>query len=89
MESLQWRIMPLTDDEFITLALDDMARAGRYAAKQQAKTQASRHEGHCRSMSTGVAVIGLGMQLTPMDSPIEEETDTFGEIGAHPLVGFH
>jgi len=70
MESLDYRIMPLMRRDIIQDALADMRRAGVNAERQQRATEVSRDgPPHLRSMSTGVAVTGLGLQLTPMDTP--------------------
>lgn len=71
VESLDYRIVPLMDCEIIEVAMADMNRAGKYAtAQQKAATGAFGPESaHARALSTGEACLGLGLQLTPADTP--------------------
>lgn len=72
MEALDYRIVPLMDAECIEFAMDDMQRAEKYAMKQQPNvTTTTTTSSHSRSMSTGIAVPGLGLQFTPQLTPIE------------------
>ena len=75
MESLHYRIMPLMQRDIIDDVLADMRRAGANAEKQQRAAEGLRDTApHLRSMSTGAAVAGLGLQLTPMDTPTLEDS---------------
>ncbi|KAK3688597.1 hypothetical protein B0T22DRAFT_498663 [Podospora appendiculata] len=65
MESLGYRILPLWDPQLIGDALSDMERAGRQGIKEEVCCRQ-------RSMSSGKAVFGLGLQLTPVDTPESE-----------------
>ncbi|KAJ9138838.1 Cyclin domain protein [Pleurostoma richardsiae] len=80
MESLDWRILPLWDRELIDDALSDMRKAGRQAQQQASggsKTVMGSRAGCVNApaatlMSSGKGVIGLGLQLTPLDTPTED-----------------
>ena len=68
MESLGYRILPLWDPDLIGDALSDMERAGK-----QALAPAQNGNGaHRRFMSSGQAVFGLGLQMTPAETPVSE-----------------
>jgi hypothetical protein len=77
MESLGYRILPLWDRRLIGDALADMERAGRHALSPSQQQQQPREaclpgsseDLHRRSMSTGKAVAGLGLQPTPAETP--------------------
>lgn len=79
-ESLGWRLLPLWDADVIAGARADMNRAARqqqatsrsrrFAAAADAEVVGLKNSGaHLRSMSTGVAVAGLGLQMTPAETP--------------------
>jgi hypothetical protein len=84
MENLGYRIMPLCNEELITDALVDMQLAAR---QQPVQLQGSRFPTlyggcsentdprgcHRKGMSTGEAVLGLGLQRTPADTPESEK----------------
>ncbi|KAM0283098.1 hypothetical protein ACHAQH_002701 [Verticillium albo-atrum] len=77
-ENLNWRIKPLVDDEdLITETLVDMQLAARHyrPASRPAQNATGDCSGHSKSksMSIGTAVMGLGLQLTPVDTPLYEE----------------
>ncbi|PNH43687.1 hypothetical protein VD0004_g3832 [Verticillium dahliae] len=77
-ENLNWRIKPLADDEdLITETLVDMQLAARHyrPAPRPVQKNASDGSGHSKSksMSVGTAVVGLGLQLTPVDTPVYDE----------------
>jgi hypothetical protein len=69
MEGLQYRIMPLMKRDIIGDALADMERAGVNTMREQQAMGLFGSQSHQRSMSTGVAVTGLGLQLTPVATP--------------------
>ncbi|KAH7630711.1 hypothetical protein B0T09DRAFT_124034 [Sordaria sp. MPI-SDFR-AT-0083] len=78
MEDLNYRILPLWDERLIGDALNDMERAGRQAlllpppatpAQSQSQFQKEQHK---RCVSSGAALYGLGMQLTPAGTPMSE-----------------
>ena len=79
MEDLNYRILPLWDERLIGDALSDMERAGRQAlllppppaapAQSQSPFQKEQHK---RCVSSGAALYGLGMQLTPAGTPPSE-----------------
>ncbi|KAH8889889.1 hypothetical protein GQ53DRAFT_825294 [Thozetella sp. PMI_491] len=87
MEALEYRILPLWDHNLISDAIADMKRAGKQAilAPRASAVQAERYDDHHkRSMSSGKAVYGLGLQLTPVETP-KSETVLLGAF-AHGLV---
>ncbi len=92
MENLNYRILPLMDQGILGDALSDMDRAGKYAIRQQQRQQS---QGSCRdalphlrSMSTGVAVTGLGLQLTPVDSPGPGNVYSVATLGDETQAAF-
>lgn len=82
MESLDWRILPLWDQELIGDALADMQKAGRQAKRAATGSGNSGDVDKLRfftspmtiPMSPGQAVVGIGLQLTPVDTPTEEKS---------------
>jgi hypothetical protein len=74
MESLSYRILPLCDHELLADAIDDMDRAGRQALPPLHSNDQVPGTAHTRSVSSGgKAVFGLGMQLTPVETPVSEK----------------
>jgi len=74
MESLGYRILPLWDPELIADAINDMERAGRRALLPLQCSDANLVPLHTRSVSTGgKSVVGLGLQLTPVETPTSEK----------------
>ncbi|KAK4454337.1 hypothetical protein QBC34DRAFT_375508 [Podospora aff. communis PSN243] len=74
MESLGYRILPLCDPELLADAIDDMDRAGRQALPPLHGNDQVPGPAHTRSVSSGGrAVIGLGIQLTPVETPVSEK----------------
>ncbi|KAK2044452.1 hypothetical protein LZ31DRAFT_284880 [Colletotrichum somersetense] len=78
-ENLNYRIKPLVDDEdLISDTMVDMQLAARH---YNSSRPAQPHEiGHSKSqsMTLGTAVVGLGLQLTPLDTP-KYEAGSFGD----------
>ncbi|KAF0329184.1 hypothetical protein K4K61_002198 [Colletotrichum sp. SAR11_59] len=78
-ENLNYRIKPLVDDEdLITDTMVDMQMAARH---YNSARPAQPHEmGHSKSksMTIGTTVVGLGLQLTPVDTP-KSEIESFGD----------
>ncbi|KAF6831166.1 hypothetical protein CMUS01_07444 [Colletotrichum musicola] len=78
-DNLNYRIKPLVDDEdLITDTMVDMQLA---ASHYNSARPVQPHEmGHSKSksMTIGTAVVGLGLQLTPVDTP-KSEAETFGD----------
>jgi hypothetical protein len=74
MESLGYRILPLWDSRLIADALGDMQRAGRQAVVPLHHYDNDDDDRHKRSMSSGQAVFGLGLQLTPVETPLSFRT---------------
>ena len=73
MNRLEYRILPLWDKDLIDYALEDMRRAGKQAEQQIIKASSYETARPSSSpMSSGQAVVGLGLQLTPADTPTEE-----------------
>ncbi|KAK3390430.1 hypothetical protein B0H63DRAFT_114617 [Podospora didyma] len=83
MESLGYRILPLWDPRLIADALNDMERAGKQAMLPLYNN--GNESPHKRSMSTGKAVFGLGLQLTPVETPVCETGPTQRK---HALAAF-
>ncbi|KAK1635190.1 hypothetical protein BDP81DRAFT_322858 [Colletotrichum phormii] len=78
-ENLNYRIKPLVDDE--DLLADTMVDMQLAARHYNAARPVQPHEmGHSKSksMTIGTAVIGLGLQLTPVDTP-KSEAESFGD----------
>ena len=89
MESLHYRILPLMRGDFIQDALADMKRAGVNAAKQQMAAEGTRNGfPHVRTKSAGTAVMGLGFQLTPMDTPSPEASCHLSDLGDETQSAF-
>jgi hypothetical protein len=118
MESLGYRILPLSDPELIADAVDDMSRAGKQALHSLGTANAAAVRGtglaaHVRSVSTGArcggnrggsnvggkAVIGLGRQITPAETPVSENVvihktpavavaTTTGDVGGLMITAF-
>jgi hypothetical protein len=80
MENLGYRLLPLWEHSIILEALEDMERAGRqytpeiYDENWDTATCFGSFggTGHERKMSNGKAVLGLGEQLTPAETPMVE-----------------
>ncbi|GKT45603.1 uncharacterized protein ColSpa_05784 [Colletotrichum spaethianum] len=73
-ENLNYRIKPLVDDDdLLADTMVDMQLAARHY-------DSSSPMGHSKSksMTIGTAVVGLGLQLTPLDTP-KSEPDSFGD----------
>ncbi|KAI0010032.1 hypothetical protein F4779DRAFT_333410 [Xylariaceae sp. FL0662B] len=75
MESLGYRILPLWDPRFIKQARHDieMARREYLSEETEALHDGSATAKHTKSKSSGYAVVGLGLQLTPAETPKSEE----------------
>lgn len=92
MEHLGYRILPLCEKGIIEDAIDDMKRAGHMAVQESNMRRAaggivSNNKidlGHVRSVSVparaGEAVIGLGLSLTPVETPTEERSHELGAL---------
>lgn len=94
MEHLGYRILPLCERSIIDEALADMRRAGHAAVREQERDVQKamvtprlglmESAGHVRSISVpvrpgaGEAVLGLGLSLTPVDTPTEERETELG-----------
>jgi len=82
LDNLGYRLLPLWEDSIILEALEDMERAGRqytpqiYAVDEDWDTATCCGSfggaGNKRLMSDGKAVLGLGEQMTPADTPMVE-----------------
>ncbi|KAK1994288.1 hypothetical protein LX36DRAFT_213811 [Colletotrichum falcatum] len=78
-ENLNYRIKPLADDEdLISHTMVDMQLAARhYNSSRPAQPYEMGHS-KSKSMTAGTAVVGLGLQLTPLDTP-KSEAASFGD----------
>ncbi|ETS83180.1 hypothetical protein PFICI_05056 [Pestalotiopsis fici W106-1] len=81
MEALEYRIMPLTDEEYIKEARHDIEATRREL--QDETSEAAFEARECafdtRLMSSGQAVLGLGLQLTPAVTPNPELSTGHGQ----------
>jgi hypothetical protein len=80
MEALEYRIMPLTNDEYIREARHDIEATRRELLDETSDAACEAREYglyDTRPMSSGEAVVGLGLQLTPADTPKSELSAPF------------
>ncbi|KAI0165600.1 hypothetical protein GGR57DRAFT_448046 [Xylariaceae sp. FL1272] len=79
MENLNYRIFPLWNPELIKEARHDIELARREIIQE---SSAARDEGkkHLKSMSSGNAIVGLGLQLTPAATPRTETPPFVNEL---------
>lgn len=94
-ENLNWRIMPLADDDdLIAETLVDMQLAARCqqgagvafrplpppaaSSRRHLTAPGKQQHGKSKSMSVGTAVVGLGFQITPVETPLYEDEDAVG-----------
>jgi hypothetical protein len=81
MEGLGYRILPLWDPALIKQARHDIEMARREIIQETAGCigEGSRKQ-HFKSMSSGHAVVGLGLQYTPAATPKAELETPFGHL---------
>ncbi|OTB06511.1 hypothetical protein M426DRAFT_111798 [Hypoxylon sp. CI-4A] len=73
MESLQYRIMPLWEEKLIKQARHDIEMARRELLNGGIEVgDENKVVKHGKSMSSGHAMVGLGLQLTPVETPKSE-----------------
>jgi len=83
LENLGYRLLPLWDHAIILEALEDMERAGRQHEPQIFDADEEDWDtttcfgsfgdsAHSRNLSDGKAVLGLGEQITPAETPMLE-----------------
>ncbi|RYC54398.1 hypothetical protein CHU98_g11809 [Xylaria longipes] len=84
MESLGYRILPLWDPALIKQARHDIEMARREIIQESSSSGGVAGEDgrqkHFKSMSSGHAVLGLGLQLTPATTPDSERVTSFDGI---------
>ncbi|KAI1746940.1 hypothetical protein F4782DRAFT_552836 [Xylaria castorea] len=86
MESLGYRILPLWEPALIKQARHDIEMARREIIQETSSSSTGGIVGedgrqkHFKSMSSGHAVVGLGLQLTPVATPDIERVTPFDEI---------
>lgn len=90
MESLEYRIMPLWDEDYIKQARHDIEMARREFVGGLATQQstASGRPGllrensirHGKSMSAGHATVGPGFSITPVETPKSESPSAFSPL---------
>ncbi|KAI1141941.1 hypothetical protein F5Y05DRAFT_210477 [Hypoxylon sp. FL0543] len=81
MENLGYRILPLWEEKSIKQARHDIEMARRELIDDGiAIADESKTAKHVKSMSSGHAVIGLGRQLTPAETPQSELATPFGHV---------
>lgn len=81
MEGLGYRIMPLYNAECIKQARHDMELTRRELLDETSDLamEAKEYDLYTTEpMSSGLAVVGLGLQLTPADTPKSELSNPFG-----------
>lgn len=74
MESLGYRILPLCAEDCLADAMVDMQLAARHEAPVTPPEMAAEDEfvpshSRAKTMSTGKAVLGLGLSITPAETP--------------------
>lgn len=76
MEALEYRIIPLLDDQYIKQARHDIELARRELLDETSELSMEAREyelyNSARPVISGQAVIGLGLSLTPADTPKSE-----------------
>ncbi|KZL84216.1 hypothetical protein CI238_12739 [Colletotrichum incanum] len=78
-ENLNYRIKPLVDDEdLLADTMVDMQLAARHYNSSRPVQPHEMGHSKSKSMTIGTAVVGLGLQLTPVDTP-KSEADSFGD----------
>ncbi|KAI8628306.1 hypothetical protein F5Y19DRAFT_148092 [Xylariaceae sp. FL1651] len=80
MESLGYRILPLWDPALIKQARHDIEMARREIIQESTGCMGEDSKRHFKSMSSGHAVVGLGLQLTPAATPSSELATPFGQF---------
>ncbi|KAI1386673.1 uncharacterized protein F4822DRAFT_410901 [Hypoxylon trugodes] len=90
MESLGYRILPLWDAKSIKQARHDieLARRELVDAGGIGIGDDNKMAKHAKSMSSGHAVMGPGLQLTPVDTPTSELSAPFGHLGRETREAF-
>ncbi|KAI1460298.1 hypothetical protein F4805DRAFT_389676 [Annulohypoxylon moriforme] len=77
MENLGYRILPLWDAKSIKQARHDIEMARRELLDEENEmADESKLAKHVKSMSSGHAVVGLGLQLTPVESEMDLDRET-------------
>ena len=80
MESLDYRILPLSDPALLKQARHDIEMARREIIQESTGSIGEDGRKHFKSMSSGHAVVGLGLQLTPAATPDAERGPSFDQI---------
>ncbi|CAJ2514117.1 Uu.00g022360.m01.CDS01 [Anthostomella pinea] len=81
MESLGYRILPLWESTPIKQARHDIEMARREILQERTAIVAGNEtRKHFKSMSSGHAVVGLGLQLTPAETPTSGISSPFGQL---------
>jgi hypothetical protein len=98
LENLGYRLLPLWEDSIILEALEDMERAGRQNTPEISDVDEDWDTatcfgsfggtGHERKMSDGKAVLGLGEQLTPAETPMIENIKGSRDVSAETRNAF-
>lgn len=79
MESLGYHILPLWNMKYIKQARHDIEMARRELLDEDAGSYKDNWSAkHTKSKSAGHAIVGLGLQLTPGETPTSEATSIFG-----------
>ncbi|TVY40055.1 hypothetical protein LOCC1_G005212 [Lachnellula occidentalis] len=96
LENLGYRLMPLCEQSIISEALEDMNRAAMQASpesssnKDWAADMCSKSFGGDigRKMSDGQAVLGLGEQMTPAETPMLENVPRTKDLSVETKLAF-
>jgi hypothetical protein len=98
LENLGYRLLPLWEDSIILEALEDMERAGRQNNSEITDVDEDWDTATCfgsfggtgneRKMSDGKAILGLGEQLTPAETPMIENIKGTRDVSAETRNAF-
>jgi hypothetical protein len=98
LENLGYRLLPLWEHSIILDALEDMERAGRQQTPEVYDVDVDWDTatcfgsfggvGHERKMSDGKAVLGLGEQLTPAETPLVENIKGTRDVSVETRKAF-
>lgn len=81
MENLGYRILPLWEEKSIKQARHDIEMARRELLEEGVEFVCHENQPkHTKTMSSGQAVIGLGLQLTPTKTPNSESITPFSPV---------
>ncbi|KAH6673791.1 hypothetical protein B0J14DRAFT_56851 [Halenospora varia] len=99
LENLGYRLLSLWDENIISEALEDMERCGRQASPSIRSNEdwdtdtcfgsfGYSGNGRDRTMSDGKAVLGVGDQVTPVETPVAENSRGTKDIAMETRAAF-